>query len=94
MTTICGDLFNALDLDSIEVKASAFNNYSFDPPIRKPLKIDEKKSEILDLLKKENAIVIRGFAGCGKTTQVPQFILDECYKNRTPNPLQYCCHTT
>ena len=31
-STICGDLFTALDLDSIEVKASVYNNYSFDPP--------------------------------------------------------------
>ncbi|XP_046649298.1 probable ATP-dependent RNA helicase spindle-E [Daphnia pulicaria] len=36
------------------------------------------------MLKKENAIIIKGFTGCGKTTQVPQFILDECYANKTP----------
>ena len=84
-STICEDL-NALDIDdALEVKASVFNDYNFDPPTRKKtLKIDDKKTAILELLKKENAIIVKGFTGCGKTTQVPQFILDECYQSKTP----------
>lgn len=83
-STVCGDLLNALDCESMEVKGAVFENYSFDAPVRRPLKIDEKKLDILKLLRNESAIIIRGFTGCGKTTQVPQFILDDCYSTKTP----------
>lgn len=29
-------------------------------------------------------VIIEGPTGCGKTTQVPQWILDDSYKNRRP----------
>ena len=83
-STICGDLLNALDLNGLQAKAAAFDEYNFDAPDRTPLAIDSKKTDILDLLKKENVIIVKGFTGCGKTTQVPQFVLDECYANRKP----------
>ncbi|CAK9823206.1 ATP-dependent DNA/RNA helicase DHX36 [Anthophora retusa] len=37
----------------------------------------QKKSEILELLKENQVVVISGETGCGKTTQVAQFILDD-----------------
>lgn len=83
-STLCGDMLLALDLHGVQAKAAAFTQYCFDPPNRPPLAIDKERTAILDMLKKENAIIIKGFTGCGKTTQVPQFILDECYANKTP----------
>lgn len=63
----------------------AFDEFDFTPPTSKQsLAINEKREELLKLLQKENAVIIKGFTGCGKTTQVPQFILDDCYSKRTP----------
>ncbi|KAL1539169.1 RNA helicase [Salvia divinorum] len=43
---------------------------------RSNLPITELKDDILHLLEENNVVVISGETGCGKTTQVPQFILD------------------
>lgn len=34
------------------------------------------------MIETNSVVVIQGPTGCGKTTQVPQFILDSCYKKR------------
>ncbi|XP_022027581.1 DExH-box ATP-dependent RNA helicase DExH7, chloroplastic isoform X2 [Helianthus annuus] len=44
---------------------------------RATLPIAELKGEILHRLKDNDVLVICGETGCGKTTQVPQFILDD-----------------
>ncbi|KAI3755191.1 hypothetical protein L1987_54986 [Smallanthus sonchifolius] len=44
---------------------------------RAALPIAELKGDILHLLKDNDVLVICGETGCGKTTQVPQFILDD-----------------
>lgn len=44
---------------------------------RAALPIAELKGEILHLLKENDVLVVCGETGCGKTTQVPQFILDD-----------------
>ncbi|XP_076921009.1 DExH-box ATP-dependent RNA helicase DExH7, chloroplastic-like [Bidens hawaiensis] len=44
---------------------------------RATLPIAELKGDILHLLKDNDVLVICGETGCGKTTQVPQFILDD-----------------
>ncbi|XP_034283369.1 putative ATP-dependent RNA helicase DHX57 [Pantherophis guttatus] len=43
---------------------------------RQKLPAWEKKKDILSLLSKYQVLVVSGMTGCGKTTQVPQFILD------------------
>lgn len=43
---------------------------------RRNLPAFEKMLEILDLIEKSQVIVISGETGCGKSTQIPQFILD------------------
>lgn len=37
-----------------------------------------KKDDIISLLKLNDVVVITGETGCGKSTQVPQFVLDSC----------------
>ncbi|KAK9286820.1 hypothetical protein L1049_015225 [Liquidambar formosana] len=44
---------------------------------RAALPIAELKGDILQLLKENNVLVVCGETGSGKTTQVPQFILDD-----------------
>jgi HrpA-like RNA helicase len=83
-STICSGMLNPLDLDGQQAKAVTSYDNNFDPPAdHTPLAIVKQRSAILDMLKRENVIIIKGFTGCGKTTQVPQFILDECYPRKT-----------
>ena len=44
---------------------------------RKNLPVYNYKKQVLDLIKASQVVVIKGATGCGKTTQVPQYILDE-----------------
>lgn len=39
------------------------------------------REEIFQKLEKNNILLIRGDTGCGKTTQIPQFIMDSYIKN-------------
>lgn len=41
--------------------------------------------QITDMISSNSVIVIQGPTGCGKSTQVPQFILDHCQSQK-----KYC----
>lgn len=43
---------------------------------RQDLPVYQFKEEILSAIQQNNTVIIRGATGCGKTTQVPQYILD------------------
>ncbi|KFP81578.1 Putative ATP-dependent RNA helicase DHX57, partial [Acanthisitta chloris] len=43
---------------------------------RQKLPAWKERENILDLLKSHQVLVVSGMTGCGKTTQIPQFILD------------------
>ena len=45
---------------------------------RRTLPIWSFKDAILSKIRRHPVVVIRGNTGCGKTTQVPQYILDQC----------------
>ncbi|ELT91988.1 hypothetical protein CAPTEDRAFT_154310 [Capitella teleta] len=45
--------------------------------LRKKLKAFKMKKDIVDTINKNQVVVISGDTGCGKTTQVAQFILDD-----------------
>ncbi|KAJ8973120.1 hypothetical protein NQ317_011048 [Molorchus minor] len=76
-------------VEGFEYKNNAFDiyqQYNFTTTfIKKELPIDSFKEKILHLLEINNVIIIQGPTGCGKTTQVPQYILDYC-REKT----QYC----
>lgn len=38
----------------------------------------------MDRIQGYPVVIIEGPTGCGKTTQVPQWILDDCYQARRP----------
>ncbi|XP_063894558.1 putative ATP-dependent RNA helicase DHX57 [Helicoverpa armigera] len=48
---------------------------------RRKLPAWKKKNEILNTIKKSQVVVISGETGCGKSTQVPQYILDNWLEN-------------
>ncbi|XP_029450233.1 putative ATP-dependent RNA helicase DHX57 isoform X3 [Rhinatrema bivittatum] len=47
---------------------------------RRKLPAWQKRETILDLLSRHQVLVVSGMTGCGKTTQIPQFILDASLK--------------
>ena len=51
---------------------------------KKKLPVWQYENQIIDLINSNQVILISGDTGCGKTTQVPQFILDHCTKTNTP----------
>ncbi|KAF2901431.1 hypothetical protein ILUMI_04755 [Ignelater luminosus] len=75
-----------LEIDAIKEEQSreTFTKYNFDKHRTQTLIIDEFREQILDLINTNNTVIIDGPTGCGKTTQVPQFILDDCKTNGRP----------
>ncbi|KAI3382406.1 hypothetical protein SNEBB_004885 [Seison nebaliae] len=45
------------------------------------LPIFEKRTELLELIRDNPIILIAGDTGCGKSTQIPRYLIDEGYKN-------------
>ncbi|XP_059053165.1 probable ATP-dependent RNA helicase spindle-E [Achroia grisella] len=68
-----------------EAMTEVYNKYSFQMKEgTNNLAIDEYKQQILDRISGYPVVIIEGPTGCGKTTQVPQWILDDCYQKRKP----------
>lgn len=51
---------------------------------RKSLPAFQSRAEILNLLRQHQVIVVSGATGSGKTTQIPQFILEDAVDSKTP----------
>ncbi|CAG9460433.1 unnamed protein product [Pedinophyceae sp. YPF-701] len=54
------------------------------PGIRGRLPIAEHREAILHAVRSRQALLIAGETGCGKTTQVPQYILEDCWARGEP----------
>ncbi|XP_045453165.1 probable ATP-dependent RNA helicase spindle-E [Melitaea cinxia] len=68
-----------------EAMTEVYNKYSFKmSEDTKNLAINSYHDNILDRIKAFPVVIIEGPTGCGKTTQVPQWILDDAYNNRKP----------
>lgn len=48
---------------------------------REMLPVKKFEPEILEAISQNSVVIIRGATGCGKTTQVPQYILDDFIQN-------------
>lgn len=69
------------DSDSDDNEQSNLNTVSFTRPTSGGPTITQHREEITRLIRENTVVIIKGATGCGKSTQVPQFILDEA-KNR------------
>ncbi|CAF3771463.1 unnamed protein product [Rotaria sp. Silwood1] len=54
---------------------------------RQNLPVFTYRQQILEQIKRNNVILIRGATGCGKTTQIPQYIIDDAIQH---NQGAYC----
>ncbi|XP_034664605.1 probable ATP-dependent RNA helicase spindle-E [Drosophila subobscura] len=62
-----------------------YDKYNFNLNRDKGLPIYAKREEIINAINENPVVILKGETGCGKTTQVPQYILDEGFKSK-----QYC----
>ncbi|XP_022817676.1 probable ATP-dependent RNA helicase spindle-E [Spodoptera litura] len=68
-----------------EAMTEVYNKYSFQmKEDTHNLAINAHKQQILDRIHGFPVVIVEGPTGCGKTTQVPQWILDDCYQARRP----------
>ncbi|XP_060769254.1 3'-5' RNA helicase YTHDC2 isoform X2 [Neoarius graeffei] len=51
---------------------------------RRALPVYERQEEIVTTIKENQVVLIVGETGSGKTTQIPQFLLDDCSQKGTP----------
>uniref|UniRef100_A0A671VQR6 RNA helicase n=1 Tax=Sparus aurata TaxID=8175 RepID=A0A671VQR6_SPAAU len=51
---------------------------------RRSLPVHERQGEIVQLIRENRVVLVVGETGSGKTTQIPQFLLDECSRNDEP----------
>ncbi|XP_074546808.1 3'-5' RNA helicase YTHDC2 [Halichoeres trimaculatus] len=51
---------------------------------RLALPVHERQDEIMQLIRENRVLLVLGETGSGKTTQIPQFVLDECSRNGEP----------
>ncbi|KAM8739930.1 putative ATP-dependent RNA helicase DHX57 isoform 1-T2 [Acanthopagrus schlegelii] len=58
---------------------------------RRKLPAWQEKENILDLLDRCQVLVVSGMTGCGKTTQIPQFILDASLTGRADDVANIIC---
>lgn len=60
-------------------------NFSFRRKSIVPLPIEGYRDVILDAIRRNVVLVLQGATGCGKTTQVPQYILQNAFQRK-----KYC----
>uniref|UniRef100_A0A8C6T457 RNA helicase n=1 Tax=Neogobius melanostomus TaxID=47308 RepID=A0A8C6T457_9GOBI len=72
---ISGDLYN-------DLKYQLENNPDLQKTLseREQLPVKQFEEEIMETVENNSVVIIRGATGCGKTTQVPQYILDRFIK--------------
>ncbi|KAL4720139.1 hypothetical protein ACJJTC_008307, partial [Scirpophaga incertulas] len=78
-----------------QVKMNLFDMYqntSYNPELlkfREKLPVYEQRQELINAITHSQVIIVAGATGCGKTTQLPQLVLDHCQELRQPARI-YC----
>lgn len=72
------DGLGGFEVSNIELVSSIANAME----AAKHLPIVAKKREIMEKLEKNKVLIVSGDTGCGKTTQVPKYILEHAMHNK------------
>lgn len=62
--------------------AQIYKTYNFAYRPKTNLPIISMREKIVSMIASNSVVIIRGSTGCGKTTQVPQFILDAEFEKK------------
>ena len=80
-------VFTGMSVETVNLHLQdQFQTMVKDPKFQKVLATRMKlpiyciKEQVIDLIDRNSVLIIKGSTGCGKTTQVPQFILDTALK--------------
>nr|B3M383.1 RecName: Full=Probable ATP-dependent RNA helicase spindle-E; AltName: Full=Homeless [Drosophila ananassae] len=73
------------EISKIRLDEEYYKKYRFNLNRDKNLPIYAKREVIVNAINTHQVVILKGETGCGKTTQVPQYILDEGFKSG-----QYC----
>jgi len=77
------ELEDSLQSLYVEDLAKVYQECSFTyNPKSNDLSILSMKDKIISIIETNSVVIIQGPTGCGKTTQIPQFILDANIKKR------------
>ncbi|XP_073533333.1 3'-5' RNA helicase YTHDC2 isoform X2 [Phyllobates terribilis] len=77
MNKTSGRLNNGIPQVPVRRGESEFDSF------RQSLPVFEKQEEVVQIIKENKVVLIVGETGSGKTTQISQFLLDDCYRNGT-----------
>nr|XP_020456653.1 probable ATP-dependent RNA helicase YTHDC2 [Monopterus albus] len=87
------DMSVAAEHDRSKASGGLNNGIPMVPRRRSPTELDsfrcslpvhERQEEIVQLIRENRVVLVVGETGSGKTTQIPQFLLDECSRNGEP----------
>ncbi|CAG9116732.1 unnamed protein product [Plutella xylostella] len=62
-------------------------NTTYNPELQKfreKLPVYEQRQDLLNAITHNQVIIVAGATGCGKTTQLPQLVLEHCQEHKTP----------
>ncbi|XP_015515166.1 probable ATP-dependent RNA helicase spindle-E [Neodiprion lecontei] len=85
-TSVCdlvsqGTIPNIRDINVAEL-TKIYETFNFAYRPKSNLAIMSMKDRIVSMIETNQCVVIQGHTGCGKTTQVPQFILNSCFDKK------------
>lgn len=81
--SLCSNI-GALELGKEDEYTRVYDVYDFSHKVPTGLPIAPCKDHIVQTVAANTVTIIQGSTGCGKTTQVPQYILDYCYDAGIP----------
>ncbi|XP_046744424.1 probable ATP-dependent RNA helicase spindle-E [Diprion similis] len=76
-----GTIPNIRDINIAEL-TKIYQTFNFAYRPKSNLTIMSMKDRIVSMIETNQCVIIQGHTGCGKTTQVPQFILNSCFDKK------------